>query len=151
MSCLDRIDVGDVLIAGSFTLTPGDAAAHRQARAFETMDRPGHTLGSAFVAEPSSLRCPDALLVERGLAAIARRFGVAELRASKARDLRIFAPSVVGERISVVATVRFRSEASTSAFVTLRVELRRRNGTSLGAFEVGVEVPHGARRLAVAA
>lgn len=53
----------------------------------------------------------------------------------------MLAQPVVGEPVSCVATVRFRSRNDEgSVFLTLGVELKRRRGGTLARFEVGVEL-----------
>jgi hypothetical protein len=142
------VRVGDVFIAPTFVVSPTDVAEHRvqclmssgrmeEVRAFRGMSSAAAT---SFVSRRA---CPTALLVRRAaesiLGALPRRLQTSVRLRDVGRVRRVATP-VVGESITPVATVRFRSQRNgEGTHVTLDVGVRRRNGSLLARFELGVE------------
>jgi hypothetical protein len=85
---------------------------------------------------------PEGLLLARALDALERssNLGGCELVQTSAAKLRSLAPVGVGERLTAVATVRYRSHREREAvFLTLAVEIRG-SSRKLAELEVCVEV-----------
>jgi len=149
------VRVGDVFIAPTLVVSPTDVAEHRvqcllsggrmeEVQAFRGMS------SAAAMSFVSRRECPTALLVRRAaesiLGALPRRL---QTRVSL-RDVgrvRELATPFVGEAVTPVATVRFRSHRpGEGTHLTLDVGVRRRSGRLLARFELGVEVGGPARR-----
>ena len=135
--------VGDVLIAGSYRVAPEELASFAQARADSaSLAQPG--------AAPLSMRCPvingvaipDGLLVGKAVGCIERAgmFRGYTVEVGHVGRLRVLSAPVVGEQVTAVATVRFRSIREGTTHLTLRVELRRGSGGILARFDVGLDV-----------
>jgi len=150
------VRVGDVFIAPTLVVSPTDVAEHRvqcllsggrmeEVQAFRGMSA---AAAASFV---SRRECPTALLVRRAaesiLGALPRRLQTS-VRLRDVGRVRQLAIPLVGEAITPVATVRFRSQrAGTGTHLTLDVGVRRRNGSLLARFELGVEVGGPRRRV----
>jgi hypothetical protein len=109
----------------------------------EILDQPGDVgMRAAPVPMPGG-RCPPALLISGALARLRSvdAFGALRPRFQSPTRFKTLAEPVVGEHVSCVATVRYRSRNEDgSAFLTLGVELRRRRGGTVASFEIGVEL-----------
>ena len=124
---MTRFRVGDVLLPGGFVVSPSDVATFVQGNAFRaSLDRLGVVPSSPIHTAISTV--PDPLLVARALAKLKGADLVRGLdpKVSHVRNLRVLIPPVVGETVTGVATVRFRSVQERSAHVTVAVELSRR-------------------------
>lgn len=143
------VRVGDVFIAPTLVVSPTDVAEHRvqcllsggrmeEVQAFRGMSTAAAT---SFVSRRA---CPTALLVRRAaesiLGALPRRLRTTVSLRDVGRIRRLATP-VVGEAITPVATVRFRSQRDgEGTHLTLDVGIRRRNGSLVARFELGVEL-----------
>jgi hypothetical protein len=142
--CPDSFRVGDVFIAGAFVVSPAQVASLHRARALaEFMEQPGGNAPAARRTVAVGGPCPDALLISGALSRLRDASSFQDFRPEfqSPSAIKLLATSVVGEPVSCVATVRFRSRnEGGSVFLTLGVELRRRRGKTLGRFEVGLEL-----------
>ena len=66
-------------------------------------------------------------------------FGGCSIEQTSLGKLRTLAQVGVGETLTTVATIRYRSERPEGSFLTLAIEIRG-NGRKLAEVEVGVEV-----------
>ena len=135
--------VGDVLIAGSYRVAPEELASFAQERAYGAiLAQPG--------AAPLSMRCPqvdgsaipDALLEAKAVGCIQAvgLFRGFDTSVAHVGRLRVLTAPVVGEPITAVATVRYRSVRVGTTHLTLRVELRRASGDILARFDMGLDL-----------
>jgi hypothetical protein len=139
--CPETLRVGDVLMGGSFVITPADVATDHAARLLaERIEHPGGP-GVSAGPPPAAGGLRPELLVSGALGRL-RAHALADLHPTFERPgrLALLAAPVIGEPIACVATVRFRSKSAGGIFVTLRVELRRRRGGTLASFDVGAQL-----------
>jgi hypothetical protein len=135
-----RFPIGDVLLPGTFVITPEAVAAHVQSRSLGAMtERPG-TPPRHSAAIPRT--CPEPLLVGRAAEAVRACGPLRALDVSVAQlgRMQVLTPAVIGEPITCVATVRFRSIHNDVMHLELRVELRRRRGGVLSRFDLGLDL-----------
>ena len=133
--------VGEVLFSSEFRITPHDVVAWERATILGGRDdRPSfrHRLEQPPVAGSP---VPDGLILARALDALERSsgFGRCKIEQTSLGKLRTLARVGVGEVLSTVATVRYRSERPEATFLTLAIEVRGRD-RKLAEVEVGVEV-----------
>jgi hypothetical protein len=134
--------VGEVLFSSEFRIAPQGVASWELAQlVLDDRDdgpslRPGLEL-PAMVGSP----VPDGLILTQALEAIERSSGLGgcQLTLTSSGKLRTLATAGVGERLTTVATVRFRSVREDRVFLTLAVEIRGAD-RKLAEVEVGVEV-----------
>ncbi len=136
--------VGDVLIAGNFTITPTEVANHLRSRLVdELIDTPRES-AARFAEQPQvGGVCPTPLMIERSLRALRATdgFGNLVLTVHGLGGVQTLGTPIVGEPLTCIATVAFRGKNSGGSVpLTLSVELRRRRGGTLVRFEVGVEL-----------
>jgi len=136
--------VGDVVIAGNFTITPLEVANHLRSRLVdELIDTPRES-AARFAEQPQvGGVCPTPLMIARALQALRATdgFGNLVLTVHGLGKVQALGTPIVGEPFTCVGTVAFRGkERGASVPLTLAVELRRRRGGTLLRFEVGVEL-----------
>lgn len=136
--------VGEVLFSTEFRITPHDVASWERGLVLGGHDdRP--SFRSLLERPPvAGSPVPDGLVLARALEAFERSGGLGgcKIEATSSGKLRTLARVSVGEPLSSVATVRYRSERPElpeSCFLTLTVEIRG-GGRKLAEVEVGVEV-----------
>lgn len=156
---LGSLSVGSVLTTSAFTVRPADLTAHVESSFLgqvvgcgEEMLSTGSFAGGGS-PEPWGRICPLPVALGRVLSALAHseplRDTVVALRSIS--RVRRFGETLVGEPLTAVATVRFRSGRVPGAtHVTLAVEVHRggqrgRVGATALAFEVGLELRPSAR------
>lgn len=143
------VRVGDVFIAPTFVVSPMDVAEHHVqcllggGRVEEVQAFRGVSTAAA-TSFASTRACPLALVVRRAaesiLGALPRRVRSTVVLRDIGRVRKLATP-VVGESITPVATVRYRSHRnSAGTHVTMDVGVRRRNGSLLARFELGIEL-----------
>ncbi len=135
--------VGESLFSPTFTVTPDEMWAWQRAKVLGSRDdRPNFR--SRLERPVDHSQAPEGLVLAKLLDAIGQSEnlgGCALVPTTGARRLRLSAPVVVGERLSAVATVRFRSIDAGRTFITLAIELRADQGLRrLAALEVSAEV-----------
>ncbi|MCA9693218.1 MAG: hypothetical protein R3A51_19535 [Nannocystaceae bacterium] len=87
--------------------------------------------------------CPDAVVVGKAIAALVGDLGPARPVGHTVARVRRLGPVMVGEPLSAVATVRFRSDRDTRAsLVTMDVSVQRAGGGTRLQFELALEVEH---------
>ncbi|EDM79227.1 hypothetical protein PPSIR1_03783 [Plesiocystis pacifica SIR-1] len=131
-----------MLFSPAFTISPQDVWAWERDMALGRRDdHPGFR--PHFEQPVAGARVPDGLVMSKILDALARsgNLGGCQVERTSAGRLRTLAPIVVGESLTAVASVRYRSRrvGDPRTFVTLAVELR----SGLRKFaeaEVGVEI-----------
>jgi|GEM_PF-2760403 len=135
--------VGEVLFSSEFQIAPQEVAAWELAQLLAGRDdRPGFR---PRLERPPAGQAPvpAGLVRARALEAIERssNLGGCVMTQTSAGKLRSLAPIGVGERLSTVATVRYRSvrEDAPRAYVTLTLEIRGA-GRKLAELEVGIEL-----------
>jgi hypothetical protein len=145
--------VGEVLFSSEFRITPNDVAGWERGLVLGGHDdRPSFR---ALLERPplAGSPVPEGLVLARALEAFERSGGLGgcKLERTSAGKLRTLGRVTVGEQLSSVATVRYRSERPESAgtgreaeqpdscFLTLTVEIRG-GGRKLAEVDVGVEV-----------
>lgn len=135
--------VGEVLFSSEFRIAPQELAAWEVAQMLGGRDdgpsfRPG--LERPLVV---SRPLPESLILARALEGLERSSNLdgCTIVLTSSGKLRSLATVGVGERLSAVATVRYRSvrEHEARVFLTLAVEIRAA-GRKLAEIEVGVEV-----------
>jgi hypothetical protein len=135
--------VGEVLFSSEFRITPNDVAGWERAMVLGGQDdRP--SFRSLLERPPvAGSPVPDGLLLARALEAFARSgtLGGCTIVPISAGKLRTLGRVSVGEPLSSVATIRFRSETAQPdlSFLTLTIEIRG-DGRKLAEVDVGVEV-----------
>lgn len=135
--------VGDVLIAGSYRVAPDELACFAQSRAYgAVLARPGASPLSMHCPQLAGSAIPEALLVSKTVACIESvgLFRGQDVSVAHVGRLRILTQPVVGEPVTTVASVRFRTARMGTSHLTLRVELRRRNGEILARFDMGLDL-----------
>jgi hypothetical protein len=135
--------VGEVLFSSEFRITPHDVAGWERAMVLGGRDdRP--SFRSLLERPPvAGSPVPDGLLLARALEAFERsgRLGGCTIVPISAGKLRTLGRVSVGEPLSSVATVRYRSQTEQPdlCFLTLTIEIRG-DGRKLAEVDVGVEV-----------
>ncbi|PRP90396.1 hypothetical protein [Enhygromyxa salina] len=133
--------VGEVLFSSAFRITPHDVAAWERAKVLGGRDdRPGFRsrLERPLVAGSP---VPQDLMLACALEALEHASGLdgCMLQPTSAGKLRSLAPVGIGEPLSSVATVRYRSDRPEGSFLTLSIEIRG-GGRKLADVELCVEV-----------
>jgi hypothetical protein len=134
--------VGELLFSSEFRIAPREVAAWELAEVLgDRDDRPGFR--PRLEQPPVGGSVPEGLIRAKALEAIERssNLGGCTITILSAGKLRTLAAIGVGERLSAVATVRYRSVRGdrAGAFLTLVIEIRG-SGRKLADLEVGVEV-----------
>ncbi len=137
------LEVGDVLIAPTFAVSPHDALEYERS-AFVlgggAEGLSGRPRGVPMSVGPGA--CAPGLVLSRALGSLLDALGRARRRlvVRSVGRLRHLATPVLGEVLTPVATVRFvTGVGQIEPHVTLAVELRRRGDRVLARFEVGVQ------------
>jgi hypothetical protein len=133
--------VGEVLFSSAFLITPHEVAAWEQAKVLGGRDdRPGFRSQLERPLVAGSPVPPD-LVLARALEALEHSSGLGgcTLEQTSAGKLRSLGCVGVGEPLSSIATVRYRSERPEGSFLTLSIEIRG-GGRKLAEVEVGVEI-----------
>jgi len=138
---LSSLGVGDVLFSAEFCLAPQDVLAWKHGQMLEGHeDRSGPR---SRIDRPPAVgsSVPQGLVFARALDAVGRSSGVAGSRFEQTSmgKLRALRPARVGETLTCVATVRYRSEREGRCFMTLAIEVRGVERT-VAEVEVGVEL-----------
>lgn len=137
-------DVGEVLFSTEFRITPQEVAGWERAQVLgDRDDRPGfrsHLERPPVAGSP----VPDGLVLARAVEAIERAGGLGgcTITPMSTGKLRSLGRVSVGEPLSAVATVRYRSvrdEQPDRCFLTLTVEIRG-DHRKLAEVDFGVEV-----------
>lgn len=145
--CPELLRPGDVLLAGSFAVTPAAVLAHHHA---SQSRHPARRADPSAYGAAYGVTCPVPLLVAGALDRLRECGAFAGHAASLSVPVppRLLAEPVIGEPLGCVATVRWRSEnPDGGTYLTLAVELHRRRGGVLATLEVGVELGAPARAL----
>jgi hypothetical protein len=136
--------VGEVLFSTEFRITPQDVASWERALVLGGHDdRPGFR--SSLERPPvAGSPVPEGLVLARAIEALERSGGLGgcTIEQTSAGKLRTLGRVSVGEPLTSVATVRYRSERSgeeSDCFLTLTIEIRG-DGRKLAEVDVGVEV-----------
>ena len=133
--------VGELLFSPVFRVAPSDLWAWSRDTVLDDRDdRPGFR--PQLERPVAGVSVPEALLLSKTLEALARsgNLGGCAVREMSARRVRTFAPTVVGERLNAIATVRYRScREDGTTFLTLAVEVRC-DARKLAEVEVGIEM-----------
>jgi hypothetical protein len=136
--------VGEVLFSSEFRITPHDVVGWERALVLGGRDdRP--SFRSLLERPPAAgSPVPEGLVLARALEALERSGGLGgcKLEQTSAGKLRTLGRVSVGEPLSSVATVRYRSERLEQpdlCFLTLTIEIRG-DGRKLAEVDVGVEV-----------
>jgi hypothetical protein len=135
--------VGEVLFSSEFRIAPQEVAGWELAQLLgERDDRP--SFRSSLERPPvAGSPVPDGLILARALEAIERSssLGGCVITPTSSGKLRSLGAIGVGERLSAVATVRYRSvrKAESAVYLTLAVEIRGAD-RKLAEVEIGVEV-----------
>ena len=141
---LDSFHVGDVMLAGSFTVSPADAVGHFRARVMnDVVGNPAESGSQLSMGPVPGAVAPTRLVVASALTALRAFVGRSglELVVHQVGPVAKLRKPVIGEPLTCVATVRYRSrDRETGTFLTLGVELRGRTGGTAVRFEVGVEL-----------
>jgi hypothetical protein len=146
--------VGEVLFSSEFRIAPKEVAGWELAQLLGGRDdgpsfRPGLELPPI-----ASGPVPEGLMLARALEALERSSSLAgcSMVLTSSGKLRSLASAGVGERLTAVATVRYRSirEREALVFLTLAVEIRGCD-RKLAEIEVCVELHPGAASLMRAA
>lgn len=133
--------VGERLFSSEFRIAPQELASWDLQQVLgDRDDRPSFR---PRLEQPlaTGIPIPDGLLFARALEAIERssNLGGCAITPTSLGRLRCHAPIGVGERLTAVATVRYRTAQEGRAFLTLAIEVRA-SGRKLAELEVGVEV-----------
>lgn len=133
--------VGEVLFSSAFRITPHDVAAWERAKVLDGRDdRPSFRsrLERPLVAGSP---VPQDLVHARALEALEHSSGLdgCTLEQTSSGKLRSLGPVGVGEPLTSIATVRYRSDRPEGSFLTLSIEIRG-GGRKLAEVEVGVEI-----------
>jgi hypothetical protein len=135
--------VGEVLFSSEFRITPQDVAGWERAMVLGGRDdRP--SFRSLLERPPvAGSPVPEGLVLARALEAFERSGGLGGCTISpiSAGKLRTLGRVSIGESLTSVATVRYRSETERPGlcFLTLTIEIRG-DGRKLAEVDVGVEV-----------
>jgi hypothetical protein len=136
--------VGEVLFSTEFRITPQDVAGWERALVLGGRDdRP--SFRSLLERPPvAGSPVPEGLVLARALEAFERSGGLGgcTIEPISAGKLRTLGRVSVGEPLSSVATVRYRSERAEQpecGFLTLTIEIRG-DGRKLAEVDVGVEM-----------
>ncbi len=136
--------VGEVLFSSEFRITPHDVAGWERGLVLGGHDdRP--TFRSLLERPPvAGSPVPDGLVLARAIEAVERSCGLGgcQIEPTSHGKLRTLGRVSVGEPLSAVATVRYRSERPDqpgSCFLTLTVEIRG-GGRKLAEVDLGIEV-----------
>jgi hypothetical protein len=135
--------VGEVLFSSEFRIAPREVAAWELAQLLGGRDD-GPSFRPGLERPPlAGSPVPEGLILARAFDAIERSssLGGCAIVPTSSGKLRSLAAAGVGERLTAVATVRYRSvrEEQARVFLTLAVEIRAA-GRKLAELEVGVEV-----------
>ncbi|PCC66990.1 hypothetical protein SAMN02745121_09156 [Nannocystis exedens] len=151
---LGSLSVGTVLTTSTFTVKPADLTAHVESSFLgqvvgcgEEMLSTGSVSGGG-APEPWGRVCPLPVALGRALSALAHSepFRDVALTLRSISRVRRFGEMLVGEPLTAIATVRFRSgRVPNATHVTLAVEVHResqrgRVGATALSFEVGLEL-----------
>jgi len=151
---LGSLSVGSLLTTSAFTVKPADLTAHVESSFLgqvvgcgEEMLSTGSVSGGG-APEPWGRVCPLPVVLGRVLSALAHSDPLREvaLTLRSISRVRRFGEMVVGEPLTAIATVRFRSgRVPNATHVTLAVEVHReshggRVGATALSFEVGLEL-----------
>jgi hypothetical protein len=136
--------VGEVLFSSEFRITPQEVAAWERAQVLGGRDdRP--SFRPRLERPPiAGSPVPEGLVLARALDAIEHSSGLGgcTIQPTSSGKLRSLGRVSVGEPLSSVATVRYRSSRANQpecCFLTLTIEIRG-DGRKLAEVEVGVEV-----------
>lgn len=135
--------VGDVLIAGSYRVAPEELASFAQSQAYGAiLAQPGAAPMSMHRPQVDGSAIPAPLLAAKAVACIegVGLFRGYQVEVAHVGRVRVLTAPVVGEPITAVATVRFRSVRVGTTHLTLRVELRRASGDILARFDMGLDL-----------
>lgn len=132
--------VGEVLFSPAFTVSPAQVWAWQRAWVLDRRDD-GPDFRPSLERPVDGSRAPEGLVVARTLDAIGQShsLGGCLLRQTSTPQVHLTTPVAVGEPLTAVATVRYRSAQRGRTFITLAIELRspvRKHGV----IEVCVEV-----------
>lgn len=151
---LGSLSVGSLLTTSTFTVKPADLTAHVESSFLgqvvgcgEEMLSTGSVSGGG-APEPWGRICPLPVVFGRVLSALAHSEPLrdAALSLRSISRVRRFGETLVGEPLTAIATVRFRSgRVPNATHVTLAVEVHResqrgRIGATALSFEVGLEL-----------
>lgn len=151
---LGSLSVGSLLTTSAFTVKPADLTAHVESSFLgqvvgcgEEMLSTGSVSGGG-APEPWGRVCPLPVVIGRALSALAHSDPLREaaLQLRSISRVRRFGEMLVGEPLTAIATVRFRSgRVPNATHVTLAVEVHReshrgRIGATALSFEVGLEL-----------
>jgi hypothetical protein len=151
---LGSLSVGSLLTTSTFTVKPADLTAHVECSFLgqvvgcgEEMLSTGSVSGGG-APEPWGRICPLPVALGRVLSALAHSEPLrdAALTLRSISRVRRFGEMLVGEPLTAIATVRFRSgRVPNATHVTLAVEVHRcgqggRVGATTLSFEVGLEL-----------
>lgn len=151
---LGSLGVGSILTTQELTVSPADLTAHVESSFIGQVIGCGEEVLSTGrhggrSGEPWGRVCPLPVAIGRVLSALA---GGEPLRVRSVSRVRRLGEILVGEPLSAIATVRFRSgRVPDATHLTLAVEVHRagqggRVGATALAFEVGLELrPKAAR------
>lgn len=133
--------VGEVLFSSTFRITPHDVAAWERAKILGGRDDRPSFRSRLERPLPAGSPVPQDLVLARALEALEHSSGLdgCALERTSAGKLRSLGQVGVGEQLSSIATVRYRSDRSQGSFVTLSIEIRG-GGRKLAEVEVGVEI-----------
>lgn len=135
--------VGDVAIAGTFRVSPSELASFHQAQARGAqLGHPGAPPVGLHSPVSAGGEVPAAHLVARSVRELCASSLVRGYRVEVGHigRPRVLTTAVVGEPITTVATVRFRSGRGRTSHVTFSVELRRASGGILARYDVGLDL-----------
>jgi hypothetical protein len=133
--------VGEVLFSSVFRIAPLEVAGWELAQLHSDRDEgPSFRTGRELPPMAGS-PVPESLILARALEAIEQSSSLRGCRLvpTSSGKLRTLAVAGVGERLTAVATVRFRSVREDRVFLTLGIEIRGED-RKLAEVEVGVEV-----------
>ncbi|GEM_PF-3980999 len=145
----------EVMIVGSFRVTPEDLTGFHRARSHDDRVELNARIGNGLYEthQGCSTAVPQALLVQQAIAELGRcgRLRGAKIGVQAGCKTRVLGEAVAGEVLGCVATVRFHSIGANGdeCVISLLVEVRRPRGGTLLRFEVVAEFPEklsGARR-----
>jgi hypothetical protein len=145
--------VGEVLFSSEFRIAPQDVAGWELAQMLGGRDD-GPSFRPGLEQPPVASPVPEGLILARALEGIERSSSLAgcAMVPTSSSKLRSLAPVSVGERLTAVATIRYRSvrEHEPHVFLTLAVEIRGA-GRKVAEIDLGVEIHPLASSLAHAA
>lgn len=138
--------VGDVVIAGTFRISPEALADHVRSLSHQhVVATPGAIPGALLGSQPRGAQVPAELLVASAAARLqgAGIFHGYRVRMAHAQQTRVLSQPVLGEPVNTIATVRYRSVRNDVTHVTFQVELRRRSGEVAMRFELALDIRQG--------